>query len=316
MAMDVHLRDLRYFVAVAEELHFTRAAERLFVSQPALSKQIRQLERDLRVALLYRDRRTVSLTPAGAALLPAAKSMLHDWEKAQRAIAELQAAQDATLIVGLQTAVGRGLFETASSRFAETRPSWRLRFRQVAWEDPSAGLADGSSDVAMLWLPLPDPERFCAEVLFTEPRHVAVPSGHPLAAQEVATLAELANEPFLALPQSAGALRDYWLATSERSTPAHIGAEVATPDETFEAVTNGLGVVLLSAGNAEIYRRNGIVTIPVSDLSPSQLALVWRRADDRAVIRDFLNACRPYPPEPKPDTTNPRRDLPPGSAPS
>jgi DNA-binding transcriptional LysR family regulator len=91
--MDVHLRDLRYFVAVAEELHFTRAAERLFVSQPALSKQIRQLERDLRVMLLQRDHRTVSLTPAGAALLPTAQALLRDWEAAQHAIAAVRAAE-------------------------------------------------------------------------------------------------------------------------------------------------------------------------------------------------------------------------------
>jgi DNA-binding transcriptional LysR family regulator len=292
MAMDVHLRDLRYFVAVAEELHFTRAAERLFVSQPALSKQIRQLERDLRVTLLQRDHRTVSLTPAGAALLPSAQALLRDWETAQHAIAEIQAAEGATLIVGLQTAVGRGLFETVSSRFADTRPGWRLRFRQVAWDDPTAGLADGSSDVAIVWLPLPDPEPFGTQVLFTEPRHVALPAGHRLASARSIEFTELADEPFLALPESAGALRNYWLATTERTTPVRIGAEVASADETFEAVTNGLGVVLLSAGNAEIYRRSGIVTVPVGGLSPSQLAVVWREADDRDVIRDFLEACR------------------------
>jgi DNA-binding transcriptional LysR family regulator len=290
--MDVHLRDLRYFVTVAEECHFTRAAERLFVSQPALSKQIRQLERDLRATLFNRDRRAVTLTAAGAALLPAAQGMLRDWDEAQHFLAEAVATEHAVLTVGLQTAVGRGLFDAVSSRFAETRPGWKLRLRQIAWDDPTAGLADSSSDAAIVWLPLPDPEPFSTRVLFTEPRHVALPARHRLAVSPVIDFAQLTDEPFLALPAEAGALRDYWLATAERDgRPARIGGEIAGADETFEAVANGLGVVLLSAGNAEIYRRDGIVTVPVSGLPPSQLAVIWRQGDHRGALRSFVEAC-------------------------
>jgi LysR substrate binding domain len=116
----------------------------------------------------------------------------------------------------------------------------------------------------------------------------------PLAAAPAIEIAQIAHEPFLALPRSAGALRDYWLATAERQgTPARMGAQVAGADETFEAVTNGLGIVLLSAGNAEISRRKGIVTVPVRDLSPSRLAVVWRRGERRGVVGYFLEACRP-----------------------
>ena len=102
--MDVHVRDLRYFVAVGEELHFTRAAERLFVSQPALSKQIRVLEEQLRVELFVRDRRNVSLTPAGKALLR----------------------------IGFSTSVGRGLLPRIQQHFARVRPNWRLQLRRRA----------------------------------------------------------------------------------------------------------------------------------------------------------------------------------------
>src|SRR5688500_13361017 len=105
MTRDVHVRDLRYFVTVAEELHFTRAAERLYVSQPALSKQVRALERQLGVELFRRDRRGVALTEAGAALLPHARQMLADWEKGAAA---LRAAQRGTLAVGMSTSPGRG----------------------------------------------------------------------------------------------------------------------------------------------------------------------------------------------------------------
>src|SRR3954468_19877075 len=98
MTTDVHVRDLRYFVAVAEELHFTRAAERLYVSQPALSKQIRALERQLGPELFRRDRRGVALPPAGAALLPYAERLLAVWAEGASALAEVGAVERGTLV--------------------------------------------------------------------------------------------------------------------------------------------------------------------------------------------------------------------------
>src|SRR4051794_373764 len=104
--MDVHLRELRYFVAVADQLHFGRAAEQLFVSQPALSKQIRALELRLRVKLFERDRRTVRLTVAGSALLPGAREVLATWQRAEQQLATVSTG--ATLVVGISTGLGRG----------------------------------------------------------------------------------------------------------------------------------------------------------------------------------------------------------------
>jgi len=105
--MDVHLRDLRYFVGVAEELSFTRAAERLMVSQPALSKQIRQLEAMLGAPLFERDRRRVSLTLAGTALLTTARQLVGDWDSAVGQLEELLAAEKHLLTVGMLTSLGR-----------------------------------------------------------------------------------------------------------------------------------------------------------------------------------------------------------------
>jgi DNA-binding transcriptional LysR family regulator len=96
--MDAHIRDLRYFVAVAEELSFTKAAERLFISQPALSKQIRHLENTVRVRLFERDRRTVALTPAGAELLPRARQLVERWEEAVRAVEAVASGLGVTLL--------------------------------------------------------------------------------------------------------------------------------------------------------------------------------------------------------------------------
>ncbi|WP_067483284.1 LysR family transcriptional regulator [Actinomadura hibisca] len=289
--MDPHLRDLRYFVAVAEELNFTRAAERLFVSQPALSKQIRHLEDGLRVKLFDRDRRAVALTEPGCALLPAARELLRQWDEAQRAVGDAAAAEAAVLTVGLSTSVGRGLLSAVRTRFQERRPSWKLRMRQIGWDDATAGLASGDVDLAFVWLPVPEQDAFCIRVVAREPRWVAFPEDHWLAGQEEVDFAELLDEPFLALPTSAGPLRDHWLAVDERGGRCPVvGTTVANADETFSAVEEGSGIVLLAAGNAAIYQRPGVRAIPVTGLSPSELAVAWNTGDHRPAVRDFVAA--------------------------
>ncbi|SEH00905.1 DNA-binding transcriptional regulator, LysR family [Nonomuraea solani] len=281
-------------MAVAEELSFTRAAERLFISQPALSKQIRQLEELMRVRLFDRDRRTVRLTAPGEALLPAARELLRQWDEAQRAVGD--AATASWLTVGLSTSVGRGLLRTLRERFAERRPGCELRFRQVNWTDPTAGLAEGEVDVAFVWVPFPGQDDLNVRVVAREPRWVAFRHDHWLAGRDEVGFAELLDERFVALPESAGLLRDHWLATDERGgRPPVVCTTVTNAEETFAAIESAGTIVLLAAGNAEIYRRPGIMTIPVTGLSPSVLALAWRPGDHRSIIRDLVEALSPEP---------------------
>jgi DNA-binding transcriptional LysR family regulator len=289
--MDAHLRDLRYFVAVAEELSFTRAAERLFISQPALSKQIRQLEESMRVTLFERDRRTVTLTAPGQVLLSAARELRGSWDAAQRAVSEAAAAEAAVLTVGLSTSVGQGLLPAVQTHFKERRPGWRLKTRQINWDDPTAGLAAGEVDLALVWLPIPRQDAFNIHVVACEPRWVAFRDDHWLTGHHQVDFAELLDEPFLALPDGAGPLRDYWLALDYRGDhPTTVGATVSNADETFTAIELGSGIVLLAAGNAAIYQRPGIRAIPVTGLSSCQLAVAWNTGDHRPVIRDFISA--------------------------
>jgi DNA-binding transcriptional LysR family regulator len=216
--------------------------------------------------------------------------LLAAWDAAQHDMADAAAQAGAVLVVGFSTGIGRDILPAVSARFAERRPGWRLQLRQVDWNDPSAGVADHSCDVAYVWLPLAGAaERFGCVVVAVEDRHVALPAGHRLVGLEVVPFADLADEPFLALPRSSGGLRDYWLAVAERGgRPPVIAAEVTNADETFEAVANGIGVVLLSAGNAAIYRRAGVVTRPVAGVGPSELALIWRADDPRPAVHDFI----------------------------
>jgi DNA-binding transcriptional LysR family regulator len=286
--MDTHLRDLRYFVAVAEELSFTKAAtERLFIAQPTLSRQVRLLETALRVKLFERDHRTVRLTPAGEVMLTRARLLLGQWDEAQSAVAEAAAAAEMVLRVGFHTRIGRGLIPAVTARLAELLPGWKLTFRQVSWRDPTAGLAAAEVDVAISWLPVPDTGLLSWQVVATEDRWVALPAGHRLAGRAAVTLDDLSGEPFIALPAAAGPLRQFWLAAEERQTPPRIAAEAETAEETFEAVASGLGVALLAAGNAEIYRRDDVVCRPVAGLSPGRLAVLWRTGDHRKAIKVF-----------------------------
>src|SRR4051812_27612468 len=173
--MDPHVRDLRYFLAVAEELSVTRAAERVFVSQPALSKRIRRLERDLRAELLRRGHRAVTLTAAGEALRPRAAAIVAAWDEALLELRAAAGAEAGEIAVGLHPAVGRGLYARAAPALAERHPGVRVSLRAVGWDDPTAGLADGATDLALVWLPLPGDAPLETRVLVAEPRVLALP---------------------------------------------------------------------------------------------------------------------------------------------
>ncbi|BAC68481.1 LysR family transcriptional regulator [Streptomyces avermitilis] len=297
--MNIHGRDLRYFTSVAEELSFTRAAERLFISQPALSKQIRMLEKQLGAVLFERDRRTVRLTAVGKALLPHAREVLAAWQAAEAAVEEVKTAERCTLVIGMSTSPGRGLLPALRTRLVSRHPDAQPVLRQVNWADPSAGLADGSSDVAFVWLPLPDDDRYQYAVVAREPRLVALPDGHPLAARAASDpegkvdFTDLLEEPFLALPPEAGPLRDYWLALDARDgRQPRIGGVVASAEETHEAVASGQGVALLATGNASLVVRDEVIAVPVRGISPSQLAVAAGRDDTRPLVLAYLAAAR------------------------
>jgi DNA-binding transcriptional LysR family regulator len=287
--MDAHLRDLRYFLAVADQLHFTRAAESLYVSQPALSKQIRTLERQLRVKLFDRGNAGVKLTRAGAELVPYAERILADWDGARRS---LSMVSDCTLVIGMHTSPGRGILPGVRASLVASCPDAELELRHIAWSDRTAGLADRTTDAAFAWLPLPHPP-YRWITIAREPRLVALPNDHALAERESVSMEDLLDEPFLALPASAGPLRDYWLALDDRyGHPVRIAAEINDTEETYEAVASGIGVCLLAAGNAPIFDRGDVTMLPVPDLSPSELVLAWNERHCPPLLETFVALCK------------------------
>ncbi len=145
--------------------------------------------------------------------------------------------------------------------------------RRAAWSNPSAGLADGDVDVALLRLPFPGQGTLRVEQLFGEPRWVELPSAHPLAGYEELSFRELWDEPFVAAPPETGPWQDHWLATDERDgRPVRVGAVTDRPDDWLSAIANGYGIAPESA--ARFYARPGITYCPVSGVSPSRVG-VW-----------------------------------------
>lgn len=291
--MDVHLRRLRYFVAVAEDLHFTAAAaDRLHVSQPALSKQIRELETELRAPLFVRSSRAVALTAAGKTLLPRARKLLAEWEAALVEVGDAAAAAAAVLRVGFVASAANELTRAIISGFAQRRPGWRVEMSQAPWGDPTAGLAGRAVDVAILRLPVPDQHQLDCLLLLTEPRWVAMSVDHPLANLPTTPFEQLLDEAFVATPAHTGVWRDYWLALDERNgRPATIGAEVNSSDEWLEAISNGFGISLTPEASARYYARPGLVYRPVTGISPSQVAAARQPDDHRGAVRDFMRAA-------------------------
>jgi DNA-binding transcriptional LysR family regulator len=220
--------------------------------------------------------------------------VLAAWDRGWAAVEQAKSRQAAILVAGMSTSPGRGgLLAAIRSRFTTLQPAATVELRQAGWGDPTAGLADGAVDVAFVWLPLPDPDRYQWVVVAEEPRVVAMADGHPLAGRDTVEVADLLDEPFLALPPSAGPLRDWWLATDVRGGRApRIGAEVASTEETYEALADGRGVCLLAAGNARLITLGGVTTRPVNGLSPATLALAWRRDDSRPLVLDYARASR------------------------
>jgi DNA-binding transcriptional LysR family regulator len=291
--MDVDTRLLRYFAAVAEEGNLTRAAERLFVSQPALTKQVKQLEGLLGVRLFTRSRAGMALTEPGLVLAEQVPALLADWDQILRQTRIAAGRAERVLRIGYLASAANEATQHIIAEFSRRRPDWRAEMRQATWSDPTAGLATGDVDAALVRIPFPGQDALRLEVLFTEPRWIALPAAHPLATCEVIPFADLWDEPFVAAPAETGPWRDYWLAVEERDGhPVRIGAVTDQPDDWLSAIANGYGIALAPESAARFYARPGITYRPLSGISPSRIGVAWAPADDtNPVIQDFVRCC-------------------------
>ncbi|MGW5644384.1 LysR family transcriptional regulator [Saccharopolyspora sp. NPDC003752] len=285
------LRVLRYFVAVAEELHFGRAAARLHISQPSLSVQIRKLEHSLGARLLERTSRYVELTPAGLVLLDEARRLLVSAERLAFATREAANGNRGSLIVGFQANAAAELTPKILAAFQARYPRVQVEMRSHDFSDPYVGLGEGSVDVAFVRPPVLMQSWLSVETLFVEPRVLVASSESPLAEREKVTIADVADEPFVGR-RAPEYWRDFWLAAESRGPhPVRLGAEVSSVDECFEAILSRRGVAFTQASTQRYYDRPGLAFVPVEGLAPSPLAIAWRNDLDAQPVRDFVETA-------------------------
>lgn len=285
------MRHLRALVALSEELNFTRAAARLHLTQQALSGQIRQLEERVGAQLVLRDSRHVSLTRAGATLCEHARPLLTG---ARQAIQATRAADEEVdrLTLGYVAPLTRRLVAPAFERFTAAHPEVEVTIHFAGFLDPLGGLGDGCADTAILYGEF-EHEGIELQRLFSEPRGVALPADHPLAAHPVVTLEEFIREPLVAVPVRDETWSDYWTAAEWRNgVPPRIGATVTTLDGLMEAIGAGLGVATTMAPAIDMLGSSaGVVFRPVAGLTPLDFWVARREGDDRPPVLAFCEAA-------------------------
>jgi DNA-binding transcriptional LysR family regulator len=269
----VELRHLEYFVAVAEELSFTRASRRLHVVQSGVSSAIQGLERELGAALFERDRHRVALTDAGQALLPEARATLAAAQAAREAVAEARGGLRGTVTLGTMLSTAQLDLPALLGRFHATHPDVAVRLRLAS--AGSAGLAReviaGALDLALVSLPGPPPGGLTLQFVAAEPLLLVCPAGHPAAARAGVTLDDLAGEPFIDFPPGWGNRAVVDRAFAAAGLDRQVPFEVADFAAAIGLLRNGLGIAFLPASVARQQRQQaGLAAVELD-----RAALSW-----------------------------------------
>jgi DNA-binding transcriptional LysR family regulator len=293
VAAGLELRHLRSFVAVADELHFGRAAARLPLAQPALSRQVQHVERVVGVPLLHRTSREVRLTPAGRAFLDEARAALGQAERAAEAARRVARGEVGRLAVSFIDAAVYGALPQAVAQFCDAYPGVELSLIERRIPEQLALVAERRVDVGIVHPPVRD-DALATEVIAREPLVVALPAAHPLAARPAVVLGDLAGERVVQFPRAINPeLYDDTIALCRHAGFSPRLVQEASPKQTIVAlVSAGLGVALLPA-SLQALRRAGVVYRPVD--GPNlvvETAAVWRRGDPNPIVHAFLAALR------------------------
>jgi DNA-binding transcriptional LysR family regulator len=279
---------VQYFVAVAEELHFGRAAQRLHIAQPSLSHQIRRLELQLGVTLLNRTSRHVELTLAGRALLTEGRRLM---AQSQRTIRLVRAAGSEHLTVGFYGSAANSLLPAILRAFSDRHPAVEVSVRDLLLGRIDEILG-GSVDVAFTRL-LPDQTGVQVDVIAREARLVALPTKHPLADRDSVTFEDLRHESFITNPAvEAPSPPARWLAEQARhGLPGRIAAEAASVQEILTLVASGRAVSLVPASVADHYPRSDVDYVQVTDADPAVVSLAWQPGSLRPTVEAFIETA-------------------------
>lgn len=273
----MEIRELRYFQAVAEELNFSRAAERLGIAQPPLSRAISQLERRLGVRLFERDNRRVQLTEPGRTLFAEAATVLD----------AVAAATHRTRRTGRKLVVTSkpGIASTLLRDIVAAHPA-EVEILVSGYGEQATLVRTGHADVALLGSPHPYPG-LEAEPLAEEPRVAALPATHPLAARTELTMADLAGHPMPRWSRELPDEREYW---TGQTTPVP-GPEVSDSSQLLEVVALGQAVALVPTSLAHGSPRADVAYRPVTDATPYTLSAVWPAGSRNRAVAAFVRTA-------------------------
>jgi DNA-binding transcriptional LysR family regulator len=289
------MRRLRYFVVVAEESSFSRAAERLHMAQPPLSHNIRQLEQELGVLLFERSNRGVWLTEAGELLLEDVRRMFAQLDQTVLAVQRVGQGQVGRLTLGFVPSSSNEALPPLLHAFRERFPGVELFLREMRPDHVVQQLHERQIDVGFVYLPLEDPS-LNIEGITREPLVLALPEAHPLTSEDQVELGALAEEPFV-LPARYQRMPGLYVRVTEacrRSgfTPNAVQKDVWLMQTIVGLVAAGIGVALVPSSLQNIPRR-GVIYKPVHGLSPTiELGMIWRRDHRGMVLKSFLEVAR------------------------
>jgi DNA-binding transcriptional LysR family regulator len=293
----MELRQLRYFVVLAEELHFGRAAARLHMTQPPLSQSIQGLEAELGTLLFNRTRRSVALTPAGAALLPQIQRLLQVAQSLPAIARRAAAGESGRLALSFVSTADYSVLPTFLRDFRQRYPQVQIDLREATSDVQLDELADGRIDVGLLIPPLPD--RLKAEIAYVpviaEPLVLAAPQGLPaLRGKQPVALATLSELPLIIFPRRiAPALHDAILSCFQSAglTP-HIGQEAIQMQTIVGLVSAGMGIALVPQSVSNL-KRPGVEYRTLSDQTPLvETGIAWRHDNASPVLHAFLELLR------------------------
>ncbi|MEU7281197.1 LysR substrate-binding domain-containing protein [Streptomyces sp. NPDC045431] len=287
----MELRQLEYFVAVAEERNFTRAAERVRISQSGVSAQIRQLERELGATLFDRSARIVTLTAAGKAALEPARAALAAARAVGQAVGEVADLVRGRVTVGMVSGCTVTPLFDALASFRGAHPGVEISLLEDRSDRLAEAVRAGTLDLALIGAAAAVPEGLEALTLVDERLCVAVPAGHPLAKRRRVTLRDACSHPLVCMPPGTGLRTVFDDACAAQGIRPPIALEASAPDAIADLAARGLGVAVLSDSMARPYR-DRLTARPLDDITtPALLALVWRSAHNPAV-RELLRHCR------------------------
>ncbi|MFY9530354.1 MAG: LysR family transcriptional regulator [Candidatus Acidiferrales bacterium] len=290
----MELRHLRSFLAVAEHLHFRRAAETIHLSEPALSVQIRTLEEEIGVQLFVRDRRRTLLTPAGQVFLEEAREMVVRSERALGRARRAALGQVGILRVGFVSTAAALLIPPLVMRFREFYPDVELDLRNVLTADQVVQLSDGRLDVGLLRLPITAQEQIETTVLHREPFILLLPASHPLARKRPLRLQHLGDANFVMYARKqAPAFHDRILGIlNGAGFSPHVVQEASEMHTLVSLVAAGLGIALAPSSVQLLHHLPGVVVRKLPRRLPlSEIALAVRKHDTAATTRLFVDVA-------------------------